>query len=83
MYDDDAVEWKSIRTDKSRPPLRWIANWAGSIGSYGLLEISYMEDEGKTNSFKYKLYGWLWDTFWPIYDRWGTFYTLKWEEEEE
>lgn len=66
----------SIAEHKSNPPLRWIANWAGSIASYGLLEISYMEDEGLTNSFRYKLYGWLWDTFWPIYQKYGTFYKL-------
>lgn len=83
MYDDDEFEWKTTRVDKSKPPLRWIANLAGSLGSYGLLEISYMEDEGKTNTFRYKYYGWLWDTFWPIYDKWGTFYTVKWKEEEE
>lgn len=83
MYDDDAIKWESIRTDRSRPPLRWIANLAGSIASSGLLKISYLEDEDKTNTFKYKYNVWLWDTFWPIYDRWGTFYTLKWEEDEE
>jgi hypothetical protein len=64
----------SIAEHRSKPPLRWIANWAGSIGSYGLLEISYLQDEGKTNTFKYKLYGFLWDTFWPIYQKYGTFY---------
>ena len=64
----------SIAEHKSKPPLRWIANWAGSIASRGLLEISYMEDEGLTNSFRYKLYGWLWDTFWPLYRDYGTTY---------
>lgn len=67
----------SIAEHKSKPPLRWIANWAGSIASHGLLEISYMEDEGLTNSFRYKLYGWLWDTFWPIYEKYGTTYRLR------
>jgi hypothetical protein len=46
----------SIAEHKSRPPLRWIANWAGSIASSGLLEISYLEDEGKTDTFRYKFH---------------------------
>lgn len=58
---------------KSKPPLRWIANLAGSIASKGILEISYMEDNGDTG-FKYKYYGWLWSTFWPIYEKYGTVY---------
>ena len=66
----------SIVEHKSRPPLRWIANWAGSIASKGILEISYMEDIGYTG-FKYKYYGWLWDTFWPIYEKYGTSYRLR------
>lgn len=85
--DDDALEWESIRTDKSRPPLRWIANLAGSIASSAILKVSFIEEdameEKSTFGFKYKFYGFIWDKLWPIYDRWGTFYTLKWEEEEE
>lgn len=66
----------SIVTHKSKPPLRWIANWAGSIGSSGLLKISYLEDEGKIDTFRYKYNGWKWDLFWPIYQKYGTYYTL-------
>jgi hypothetical protein len=67
----------SIVEHKSRPPLRWIANWAGSIASKNMLELSYMEDEGLDKGFRYKYYGWLWDTFWPIYSKYGTFYRLN------
>lgn len=67
----------SIVEHKSKPPLRWLANWAGSVASSGLLEISYMEDEGITGTFKYKFHVWKWDTFWPIYQRYGTTYRLK------
>lgn len=66
----------SIVTHKSRPPLRWVANWAGSIASSGLLDVSYMEDEGMTDTFKYKFNLWKWDTFWSIYQKYGTYYTL-------
>lgn len=66
----------SVVEHNSRPPLRWIANLAGSIASKNMLKLSYMEDEGLDKGFKYKYYGWLWDTFWPIYQKYGTFYKL-------
>ena len=43
----------SIVEHNSRPPLRWIANWAGSIASKNMLELSYMEDEGLDKGFRY------------------------------
>ena len=61
---------------KSKPPLRWIANWAGSRASKSLLSISYMEDDGVTSGFKYKLNCEIWDNLWPIYEKYGTYYTL-------
>ena len=78
LFDDE--NWKVIH--KSRPPLRWIANLAGEIASSGLLDISYMEDEGYTG-WKYKLNLWKWDTFWPIYNKYGTVYELKRQIEED
>ena len=71
FLDDSIVEHNSY------PPLRWIANWAGSIASKNMLELSYMEDEGLDKGFRYKYYGWLWDTLWPIYQKYGTFYRLR------
>jgi len=65
----------SIVVHNAKPPLRWIANLAGSIASKNMLKLSYMEDEGYTG-WKYKYYGWLWDTFWPLYQKYGTFYKL-------
>lgn len=72
----------------SRPPLRWIANAAGSLASKNILKLSYMEDDGNTG-LRYKYYGFLWDTFWPIYQKYGTFYEFKpelyseWDYEDE
>ena len=63
----------SIVEHNSRPPLRWIANWAGSIASKNMLKVSYMEEEEDTG-FKYKYYLFLWDTFWPLYAKYGTTY---------
>ena len=34
-----------------------------------------MEEDGYTG-WKYKFNGWLWDKFWPIYSKYGTFYKL-------
>lgn len=65
----------SIAEHKSKPPLRWIANLAGSIASKGILELSYMEDVGY-KGWEYKYYGFLWDKFWPIYQKYGTTYRL-------
>lgn len=69
----DKLDSMSEAIHKSRPPLRWIANWAGSIASRGILDISYMEENAYTG-WKYKVNLFLWDTFWPIYNKWGTFY---------
>lgn len=66
----------SVVEHKSRPPLRWIANWAGSIASSGLLEISYLEDEGQIDTLRYKFHAWKWDIFWPIYSKYGTMYKI-------
>lgn len=76
-----------VAIHRSKPPLRWIANWAGSIASKNILEISYMEETGNTG-FKYKYYSFLWATFWPIYSRYGTFYTFDmsdkaWDDYDE
>jgi hypothetical protein len=63
----------SVAVHKSRRPLRWFANWAGNLASRGILDISYMEENAYTG-WKYKVNLFLWNTFWPIYDRWGTMY---------
>jgi len=81
QFDDDAQEWQFRAIHNSRPPLRWIANLAGSIASRGLLDVSYMEDNGYTG-WRYKLNLFLWDTFNPIYNKYGTVYEYIREEDE-
>ncbi len=83
FLDDAIVE------HRSKPPLRWIANWAGSIASRGLLKVSYMEEDAYTG-WRYKVNLFIWDTFWPIYNKYGTFYTLdmdlsgpEWDDYDE
>jgi len=66
----------------SKPPLRWIANWAGEIASKGILKVSYMEADAYTG-WRYKLNLFLWDTFWPIYNKWGTMSGPGWDDYDE
>ena len=81
-HEDDFIgEWRTTRVDKSRPPLRWIANIAGSLASSGILKISYMEEEDYTG-WRYKVNLFLWDTFYPIYDKYGTFYEVETGDED-
>ena len=65
----------------SKPPLRWIANLAGEIASKGILKVSYMEEDAYTG-WRYKLNLFLWDTFWPIYDKYGTVYIWNMDTDE-
>lgn len=83
MYDDDALEWESTRIDKSRPPLRWIANLSGEISSSALMRMSLAEEGEYDTSFRYKVDCFLWDKLWPIYSKWGTFYEVKIDREED
>ena len=66
----------TIRVDNSKPPLRWIANWAGSIAGSAIMRVSYAEEYEKNYGIRYKFNVWLWDTLWPIYSKYGTFYKL-------
>lgn len=36
-----------------------------------------MQDEGLENTFRYKFHLWKWDTFWPLYNKYGT--TYEWD----
>jgi hypothetical protein len=78
-FEDD--DWQFEVIHKSRPPLRWIANLAGDIASRGLLDISYMEDNGYTG-WRYKANLFLWNNLYPIYNKYGTFYKMVIDEDE-
>jgi len=80
----------SIKIDNSRPPLRWIANWAGSISSSAIMRISWAEEYEEDYGFKYKRDRLIWDTLWPIYNKYGTVYQLdmdlsgkEWDDYDE
>lgn len=65
----------------SKPPLRWIANWLGEIASKGILKVSYMEEDAYTG-WRYKVNLFIWNTFWPIYDKYGTVYIWNLDTDE-
>ena len=82
-HEDDFIgEWKTKRIDRSRPPLRWIANLAGTISTSSILKVSNMEEDAY-EGWRYKVNLFLWDTFWPIYDKYGTIYEVETQEDYE
>jgi hypothetical protein len=82
-HEDDFIEdWRTVRVDNSRPPLRWIANFLGSRASSAMMRLFDAEENGTENTFAYKRDLFIWDKCWPIYEKWGTFYNLKIGEED-
>ncbi len=67
---------QSILEHKSRPPLRWIANIAGTIGGWAILKIA-IYDEDENFNFRYKVFSIIYDIFMPTYIKYGSFY--KWD----
>lgn len=63
----------NLKVNKSRPPLRWIANMCGSISGWAIMRISYY-DELEDFNWKYKLHSFIWKITWPVYFKFGTFY---------
>lgn len=79
--DDDMTEWEFETIHNSRPPLRWIANICGDIASGAIMRVSYSQDNGSEDTWQYKRDCLIWDTLWPFYDKYGTMYRLKTEED--
>jgi hypothetical protein len=77
---EDDVDFEFKKYNQSKPPLRWIANLFGSIGSYYILR-AHIADEKKQFK-KTKLYCFIFDCTFKIYNKWGTYYKIKDREEE-
>jgi hypothetical protein len=77
----DDLDWKTERIDNSRPPLRWIANLFGTISGWAILRLSYAEEYD--NNIAVKIYGFIFEKTWPLYQRYGTFYKMNIEIEED
>ena len=77
----DEYDWKEKRIDQSRPPLRWIANLFGEIGGWAILRLSYAEEYD--NKIAIKIYGFIFDRTFPLYQKYGTYYRIDWQIEED
>ena len=79
--DEDDIDWDYERVDNSRPPLRWIANLFGEIGGWAILRCSYAEEYEK--KIQAKVYGFIFDRTYPLYQKYGTFYRVIRHIEED
>lgn len=74
-YDGDELSDEYEKIDKSRPPLRWIANLFQSASSYFLVRSMNYQDQGK------KILASLFSDTGTIllipYIKWGTIYRRK------
>lgn len=65
----------SIKKHKSKPPLRWVANMFGNIGSGALLKASFLDEDANWNR-RYDFYIKVYDIFMPLWYKYGTYYEL-------
>jgi len=80
VHEDDVLDWNTETVHNSRPPLRWVANLFGEISGWAVLRLSNAEEDG--HKFKTKVYSKIFNKTWPLYNRYGTFYKIKWEDED-
>jgi hypothetical protein len=70
----------SILQHKSKPPLRWIANLFGEIGSWAIMHVADLDDQ-RNFGWRYKIYSKIYGIFMPAYYNYGSFYIWQpyWE----
>jgi len=81
--DDLNDDWNFVLIHQSPIPLRWIANALGSLASSSLLSISFAQEDERMDTFKYKINCFIWDKFFPIYDKYGSYYKAEIDIEED
>ena len=81
MHEDDILDWTSKPIHQSSPPLRWVANLFGEISSWAMLRLAFL-DEDENFGPKYKIYSAMYKSTWPLYQKYGTFYEIEWNEED-
>lgn len=69
---DDVDDWNFKRVDKSRPPLRWIANLFGSWAAYHIVKAFRAQDNNK--DYACYVHGYMGHILMKPYMKWGTFY---------
>jgi hypothetical protein len=69
----------SIAEHNSRPPLRWIANWAGNRASAAVMRSAWLQEYGKEDGIRHYINETIYVFLWPIYQKYGTFYKIDWD----
>ena len=72
FLDDSVVE------HNSRPPLRWIANWAGSRASTAVMRAAWLDEDGIDRGIRHTINSAIYRLLWPMYSKYGTFYRMDW-----
>lgn len=69
----------SIVIHNSKPPLRWVANWAGSIASAAVMRSAWLQEYGKEDGISHYINERIYIYLWPIYQKYGTFYEINFD----
>jgi hypothetical protein len=77
----DDLDWDFTRVDKSLPPLRWIANLFGTIGGWAILRLHYADEDNR--KIAAKIYGFIYDKTFPFYTKYGTYYRVNSQIDED
>lgn len=78
MADYDGFHSKKIEKTKILP-LRWIANKCGEIADPHLLHAMHYDDHDD-HGIAFKYHAIMWRMFSKPYMKWGTFYSVEWED---
>ena len=66
----------SIVEHNSTPPLRWIANWAGSRASSAVMRAAWLDEDRIDKGIRHTINATIYRLLWPIYSKYGTFYKI-------
>ena len=69
----------SIVEHNSKPPLRWIANWAGSRASAAVMRSAWLHEDEIEGGIRHFINERIYIYLWPIYQKYGTFYKVNWD----
>ena len=80
----------SIVEHNSKPPLRWIANWAGSRASAAIMRAAWLDEYGINRGVRHGINSAIYTLLWPMYRKYGTFYKIdtdmsgpEWDDYDE
>lgn len=64
----------AIAEHNSYPPLRWIANWAGSRASAAVMRAAWLQEDGIEDGIRHFINETIYKYLWPLYIKYGTLY---------